>query len=56
MGNLVSEACSVLLDTEVILNFDALFASDLRSRGQALKALVDSGVELSDALQKTGLA
>lgn len=56
VGNLVSEACSVLLDTEVILNFDALFASDLRSRGQALKALVDSGVELSDALQKTGLA
>lgn len=55
-GRLVEAAASELLDRQVTLDFDALMAGDLRSRGQFVKAYVDAGGELADALAKAGLA
>ena len=36
-------------------DFSALFASDLQGRSRAMKALVQSGLPLADAVSLTGL-
>ena len=43
------------LDVELRLDFDALRAADLRGRSQAIKALVEAGVPLDEALRRAGL-
>ena len=51
----VVEEASTKLDVALTLTFDRLRASDLRGRAQAIKALVESGVSLDDALRRAGL-
>ena len=51
----VEDEASAKLDVELRLDFDALRAADLRGRSQAIKALVEAGVPLDEALRRAGL-
>ena len=55
LAELVCEELSTKLDTEVSMNFDALYAHDLVGRASAFKALTTGGVAVPEALVTSGL-
>ena len=54
LGILVAEELSEKLETEIMLNFDKLFASDLQGRARAVGSLATAGVDLNKAMRLAG--
>ena len=55
LANLMSEELSKKLETEVSLNFTNMFAADIAARSTSLKKMVESGVDVKEALGLSGL-
>ena len=55
LANLMSEELSKKLETEVSLNFANMFAADIAARSTSLKKMVESGVDVKEALGLSGL-
>ena len=55
MATKIEEELSLKLDTNVSLSFEALRSADLQGIGRGIKALVDSGMSLDEALSQVGL-
>lgn len=55
LGNLIAAEASAKLERPVTVSFERLRGADVQGIGRALKALVDSGMALPDALEAVGL-
>lgn len=53
--NSAGSAPRAKLDTPVTLTFERLRAADVQSQARAIKALVDGGMELAEAIETVGL-
>ena len=52
---LVAEEFTRKLDLSVSLSFESLFASDLSGRARSLRSMVESGLDLTQAMALSGL-
>ena len=55
LGRIVAEELTMKLETDVALNFDALFAADLAGRARAFQSMVGAGMDIAKAAGLAGL-